>query len=70
MEVRRVLVEGGLLVLGLRMKHPTRTSLVAPGFTEEEVATIGGLVRWVGFRDVRIERRHAGREIAWLLARA
>ena len=29
---------------------------------------IAGLVRWVGFHDVRLERRKLGREVACVLA--
>jgi hypothetical protein len=50
------------------MKHPARSFQLAPGFTEEEVEEIQGLVRWVGFRDVRTARRQLGREIACVLA--
>jgi len=67
-EVRRVMKAGGLLVLCLRMKHPSRNFLVAPGFTEEEVEEVQGLVRWVGFHNVRTERRRLGREVTCVLA--
>jgi len=67
-EVKRVMREGGLLALCLRMKHPSRSFLVAPGLTEEEIEEVRGLVRWVGFRHVRIERRQLGREAVCVLA--
>lgn len=50
-EVQRVLKPGGLLALCLR---PQRPLTMAPGFTREEVEEVAGLVRWVGFHDVRI----------------
>ena len=67
-EIKRVMQEGGLLVLCLRMKHPTRSVQLAPGFTEEEVKEIQGLVRWVGFREVRTVRRQLEREITCVMA--
>jgi SAM-dependent methyltransferase len=67
-EIRRVMREGGLLVLCLRM-HSTDRFALAPGFTEDEVADVAGLVRWVGFRDIRIVKRNVGREATCVLAR-
>jgi SAM-dependent methyltransferase len=67
-ELRRVMREGGLLVLCLRM-HSTAPLALAPGFTEDEVADVAGLVRWVGFRDIRIVKRNAGREASCVIAR-
>jgi SAM-dependent methyltransferase len=59
-EIQRVLCEGGLLVLCLRMKVPGKTFQLAPGFTWDEVEEVVGLVRWVGFHEVRaISRNHA-----------
>jgi ubiquinone/menaquinone biosynthesis C-methylase UbiE len=67
-ELRRVMREGGLLVLCLRM-HSTNRFALAPGFTEDEVADVAGLVRWVGFRDIRIVKRNVGREASCVIAR-
>jgi len=49
-EVQRVLRPGGLLVLCLRMQRPL---MLVPGLAREEVEEAAGLVRWVGFHDVR-----------------
>src|SRR5499426_1585103 len=67
-EMRRVMREGGLLVLCLRMYSTSRFAL-APGFTEDEVAEVAGLVRWVGFHDLRIVKRNVGREASCVIAR-
>lgn len=67
-EIQRVMREGGLLVLCLRM-HSTSRFAVAPGFTEDEVADVARLARWVGFRDIRIVKRNAGREASCVIAR-
>jgi len=67
-EVHRVMREGGLLVLCLRMHSANRFAL-APGFTEDEVADVAGLARWVGFRDIRIVKRKVGREASCVIAR-
>ena len=66
-EVQRVLQPGGRLVLGLRL-HSSNPFAMVPGFKEEEVKEIAGLVQWVGFQNVRIERRKAGRETACVTA--
>ena len=50
-EVQRVLKPGGLLTLCLRMQ---KTLTLASGFKRAEVEEVAGLVRWVGFRDVKI----------------
>src|SRR5262245_1742561 len=67
-EIQRVMREGGLLVICLRM-HSNNRFAFAPGFTEDEVADIAGLVRWVGFRDIRIVKREVGREATCVIAR-
>ncbi|HEX5085267.1 MAG TPA: class I SAM-dependent methyltransferase [Blastocatellia bacterium] len=67
-EIHRVMREGGLLVLCLRM-HSTNRLALAPGFTEDEVADVAGLVRWVGFRDIKIVKRNVGREASCVIAR-
>ncbi len=66
-EIRRVMCEGGMLVLCLRM-HSTSSFAVAPGFTEEEVDEVAGLVRWVGFRDIQTQRKKIGREVTCITA--
>ena len=53
-EVQRVLKPGGLLALCLRMQKPLT---MASGFRREEVDEVAGLVRWVGFHDVKIVQR-------------
>lgn len=68
-EIQRVLVEGGMLVLGLRMKDPQKTFRMAPGYTTEEAEEIAGLVRWVGFREVKMVSRRAGYETTCIVAR-
>lgn len=67
-EIQRVMRDGGLLVLCLRMHSSNRFAL-APGFTEDEVADVAGLVRWVGFRDIRIVKRNVGRDVTCVVAR-
>jgi ubiquinone/menaquinone biosynthesis C-methylase UbiE len=67
-ETRRVMREGGLLVICLRM-HSTKRFAFAPGFTEDEVADVAKLVRWVGFRDIRIVKRRVEREASCVIAR-
>jgi len=67
-EMRRVMREGGLLVICLRM-HSTKRFALAPGFTEDEVADVARLVRWVGFRDIRIMKREVGREASCVIAK-
>lgn len=53
-EIQRTLAPGGLLALCLRLQ---RSLGFAPGFRLEEVKEIAGLVRWVGFHDIRIVQR-------------
>ena len=67
-EVRRVLCDGGLLLLCLRMRHPTRTWMVAPGYTAEEIERVRALLARVGFQNIRTEVRQVGRQITCLLA--
>lgn len=68
-EIQRVLGEGGLLVLCLRLKTPGRLFQVAPGFTEQEVDEVVGLMRWVGFREVQLARRRVRYETVCLIAK-
>ncbi len=67
-EIHRVMRAGGLLVICLRMSSASRFAF-APGFTEDEVADVARLVRWVGFRDIRIVKRKVGREASCVIAR-
>jgi ubiquinone/menaquinone biosynthesis C-methylase UbiE len=55
LEVRRVLKDDGMLLLPLRMKHPTRTVMVPPGFTDEEIVRVRHLLQQVGFQHIRTE---------------
>ncbi len=68
-EIRRVLRQGGLLALGLRMKDSGKKFQLAPGFSREEVEEIAGLVRWVGFHGVKIVERRAGYQTACVIAK-
>jgi ubiquinone/menaquinone biosynthesis C-methylase UbiE len=67
-EARRVMEEGGLLLLCLRMKHPSRKFMVAPGFTQEEVEEVQALMRRAGFCNIQTERRQLGREVTCVMA--
>lgn len=66
-EVQRVMQPGGKLVLGLRL-HSDHPLAMIPGFKDEEVQEIAGLVRWVGFQNVRVEKHTHGREAACVTA--
>lgn len=66
-EIQRVMRPGGRLVLGLRMQA-TRPFAMVPGLQDDEVQEIAGLVRWVGFQNVRVEKRSHGRETACVIA--
>ena len=68
-EVRRVLRQDGLLVLGLRMKDTEKSFQLAPGYSREEVEEIAGLVRWVGFREIKIVEQRAGYQTACVIAK-
>lgn len=68
-EVRRVMAPGGLLLVCLRMKHPTARRFAAPGYTEDEIEAIEALLRGAGFHDLQRHLRRAGREVTYLLAR-
>jgi ubiquinone/menaquinone biosynthesis C-methylase UbiE len=67
-ELFRVLREGGRLLLCLRMKHPTRSFLVAPGYTLGQVEEVVDRVRRAGFRDVGTRAGKAGRDVTCVLA--
>lgn len=69
-EVRRVLSDGGLLLLGLRVRDPSRRFMGSLGFSEDEVQRVGDVVREAGYRNVRVEVRHLpGERAAYVLAR-
>lgn len=59
-EVRRVLVDGGRIVLGLRVALPESRRFSSPGLTDEQIARVPPLLAAAGFRDVHVERRRAG----------
>lgn len=67
-EIRRVMKEGGLLLLALRMKHPRQTRFMPPGFTQEEVEQVRDMLQRAGFRNIRKVVREAGREVSCLMA--
>ena len=52
-ELQRVLQAGGQLVIGLKLKTRPRWASATGGFTLEEAQEVAGLVRWVGFQEVR-----------------
>jgi SAM-dependent methyltransferase len=68
-EVRRVMAEGALLLLCLRMNPPVPRRFAAPGYSLSEVADIEALLHEVGFGEIRQERHRAGREVTCLFAR-
>jgi len=67
-EVRRVMAPGGRLCLVLRMEHPTRRRLVAPGYSEQGIERVVSRVRRAGFEHVHVEAHVAGREVRCLIA--
>lgn len=68
LEVRRVLADGGVLLLGLRVKNPARRFLGHIGFTEAQVREVEGLVGGAGFTEVRTERRERPPDVAAFVA--
>lgn len=68
-EIQRVLGKNGMLILCLRMKEPNKAFQLAPGFTEQEVEDLTGLMRWVGFSEVQLFKRRVGYEATCLIAR-
>lgn len=68
-EIQRVLTKDGLLVLCLRLKESNRTFKMTHGFEEQEVEEAAGLLRWVGFSEIRLVKRRAGYEAACLIAK-
>ena len=67
-EVRRVMREGGLLLLSLRMRHPRQNRFMPPGFTQEEIEQVRDMLQRAGFRNVRMVVCQAGREVSCLMA--
>lgn len=59
-EVRRVLVDGGRIVLGLRVALSEARRFSSPGLTDGQIARVPPLLAAAGFRDVHVERRRAG----------
>jgi ubiquinone/menaquinone biosynthesis C-methylase UbiE len=55
-EVSRVMEDGGLLLLGLRVNHPDRRFATIPGIAEQEVDEVEDLLRRAGFHDLRMEQ--------------
>jgi ubiquinone/menaquinone biosynthesis C-methylase UbiE len=68
LEARRVLREGGLLLLCVRMALPVKRMFAAPGWSEERVQQAVGRLKQAGFRDIRLERRNVGRDVTVFLA--
>lgn len=73
-EVRRVMENGGLLLVGIRVNDPERRFASIPGLDEDEADEVENLVHRCAFSDVRVEqrteRRRLPREIArYILAR-
>ena len=52
-ELQRVLQTGGQLVIGLPLKTSWHWASATNGFTLEEAQEAAGLVRWVGFQEVK-----------------
>lgn len=68
-EARRVLADGGRLLLCLRMKHPSRSVLVAPGHEPYDVDRVVGLLERAGFARIRrVAGSAGGREVCCLRA--
>lgn len=68
-EIQRVLSKDGVLVLCLRLQQSNQLFRMAPGFEEQEVEEAAGLLRWVGFREIRLVKRRVGYETACLIAK-
>lgn len=63
-EVHRMLRHRAVLLLGLRIKDPTRWFMKNVGCTERQVDEVKRLVSDAGFRNVRVETRQLPRERA------
>lgn len=68
-EIRRVLMPNGMLLLALRMEHPRRSRMAAPGLTEEQVHEAAARLKEAGFVGVEIDKRKVGREVSFVTAR-
>jgi arsenite methyltransferase len=68
-ELRRVLVPGGTLLIGIRVHDPAAGRFASPGFREPQIAAVRDAVAAAGFTDLRAPRRHVGREVVGILAR-
>jgi ubiquinone/menaquinone biosynthesis C-methylase UbiE len=68
-ELRRVLVPGGMLLIGIRVHDPHGGRFASPGFHEEQIEAVRRAVVQAGFADVRAPRRKVGREVVGILAR-
>jgi ubiquinone/menaquinone biosynthesis C-methylase UbiE len=68
-EIRRVLRPSGLLLLCLRMVHPSRTRLVAPGHTPESVDRAEELLGRAGFDPVTREVFELARRVTCVKGR-
>lgn len=51
------------------MKNEQKAFQLAPGYSAEEIEEIAGLVRWVGFREVKLVRRRVGYDTTCVIAR-
>lgn len=67
-EIQRVMREGALLTLCLRMKEEQGLGRWIPGFTDEQIEEVVGLARWVGFRSVHIRRPRSQSAAVCILA--
>jgi ubiquinone/menaquinone biosynthesis C-methylase UbiE len=69
LEVRRVMRDGGVLLLALRMALAKPKMFAAPGLTSEQAEWVKTLVERAGFRDVRTVERDVGRRVTSILAK-
>jgi ubiquinone/menaquinone biosynthesis C-methylase UbiE len=67
-EIQRVMREGGQLALSLRTKDGSSSAGWIPGFTDDQIEETVGLIRWVGFRCVHIQRPRGRRAAVCILA--
>lgn len=68
-EVGRVMEDGGLLLVGLRVNDPERRLASIPGLEEDEADEVEHLMRRAGFSDVRAEQRTERRRLPHEIAR-
>jgi ubiquinone/menaquinone biosynthesis C-methylase UbiE len=67
-EIRRVLVSGGGLLIGMRVHDPDGGRFASPGFREEQIEHVRAAVDAAGFHSLRRLERHAGRDVVALHA--